>query len=942
MTLHEAIIKVLWDSKKPLKASRISEIINADKLYGRSDGQDIPAQQIFARIANHPDYFENIDGLIQLKPGINFQQLEFERFYKGVIDDLFKELPIDLVGILSHLPFLFFIKRLHDNPDLQPIDNSFNGEEFSLNLYLNSLIELNQNHKNFAGLFKVIISSVDEIDINEFNKIILKISNYDLTEANISIEHFSKCFIDLIWRVEEEKLKAGEFITPRSVGDLIAKLVLLEKHHSIYNPCAGIGTLPVLIANASKKAGDYYGEEINVRTYLLLLCNLIINRIDTANFECGNSLLRSWKESFTGDVIIANLPFGGKTSITTQQSVFNTSDNLFISLIQKIIASLDHFERAILIVPESFLFVKNKYYAEIRRYLIKHQLIEGIISLPVGSYLPLSGIKVSILIINNNRKQGFSYLVDAEDKIYWSKNRNGRIELEIDAIIDSIIKAKQSAIYSSESISVAEEPHSKYGTKGFGLKKISIEGDELNVARHLHFFEETNEKLSNTRQLGDICEFNTARNFHNYNANEYKYVSIKDLNSEYFKLNLDAKNLPLRVQSKERLLNHSSILIGSISGSYKPTYFNFGGSPVILSSNVYDIRLKTEFSDKVSYEYLVYELSSPFVRDQLEKFSSGVTSLRSINIRDLKRILVRLPDLEEQKKNIRAKKEAIIASRIEEVSKLGETIGLAIKPEKEILAFVNHEIGNILGGISNDFKSLKGFINRNNIDLESKINDLDKASSLGLVFDRLQENISDINEIMRNFQHIIDITESRINPESLLLRKTISQEIKKLENLLYQVKVWIGIDDDFSNASEKIIEFDKKQFSILIRNFITNSIKHGFSENRINKNLVFNINQDQDYIYISLINDGYSFPPGFDIIDFKRLGGRFDSGKGSGLGGYLMDKIVENHNATLELAETGKIIKINLKSGDKRADYEKRVLIETGVHFLIKIPLIQS
>lgn len=66
MTLHEAIIKVLKDTGKPLPASEIAFIINKNRLYIRGDKNPVPSSQIHARVKNYPHLFKKEGGFISL------------------------------------------------------------------------------------------------------------------------------------------------------------------------------------------------------------------------------------------------------------------------------------------------------------------------------------------------------------------------------------------------------------------------------------------------------------------------------------------------------------------------------------------------------------------------------------------------------------------------------------------------------------------------------------------------------------------------------------------------------------------------------------------------------------------------------------------------------------------------------------------------------------
>lgn len=65
-TLHEAMVAVLKQNRRPMKAAEIAQEINRMKLYERGDRQPVPGSQISARANNYPLLFEKEDGMIRL------------------------------------------------------------------------------------------------------------------------------------------------------------------------------------------------------------------------------------------------------------------------------------------------------------------------------------------------------------------------------------------------------------------------------------------------------------------------------------------------------------------------------------------------------------------------------------------------------------------------------------------------------------------------------------------------------------------------------------------------------------------------------------------------------------------------------------------------------------------------------------------------------------
>jgi len=109
------------------------------------------------------------------------------------------------------------------------------------------------------------------------------------------------------------------------------------------------------------------------------------------------------------------------------------------------------------------------------------------------------------------------------------------------------------------------------------------------------------------------------------------------------------------------------------------------------------------------------------------------------------------------------------------------------------------------------------------------------------------------------------------------------------------------------NLKEFYVEIDKDVFKETIQNFIKNAERHGFIENKQYR-IQFEISKIilSDNSIKSLIiyrNDGEPFPDGFTFEEFKRLTGRAGKNRGSGIGGFFINKAIELHGGSLKYIE---------------------------------------
>ena len=104
---------------------------------------------------------------------------------------------------------------------------------------------------------------------------------------------------------------------------------------------------------------------------------------------------------------------------------------------------------------------------------------------------------------------------------------------------------------------------------------------------------------------------------------------------------------------------------------------------------------------------------------------------------------------------------------------------------------------------------------------------------------------------------------------------------------------------------------------------ILNAIKHGKREDKV-LNIWLDYTQylileGEIYHEISIRNDGHPLPPQFSLELYSELGGRMGVTGNSGIGGYVISKVVEMHD--------GKLRAENLPTGQ----VEISILLLTGI-----------
>ena len=223
----------------------------------------------------------------------------------------------------------------------------------------------------------------------------------------------------LLAKMANEAGQLGQFFTPRHLIDLMVSLVNLQVGETVYDPASGTGGFlirayqhlhDVLIRddpdNTEKwyflRQETIYGRELSPRAHKLGVMNMILHGDGHSHLTCGDSLSSSAQEPDRYDVILTNPPFGSVTVPRQDLADFpertRNPESLFL---QHIMLNLKPGGRAAMIVPEGLLF-RGGTERKIRQRLLKDFVVEAVISLPSGIFLPYTSAKADILVFRKS------------------------------------------------------------------------------------------------------------------------------------------------------------------------------------------------------------------------------------------------------------------------------------------------------------------------------------------------------------------------------------------------------------------------------------------------------------------------------------------------------------------------------------------------------------
>ncbi len=432
----------------------------ANKVRGAIDGWDFKQYvlgTLFYRFIseNFTEYIEGGD------KSINYAKLD-----DSVITEEIKDDAIKTKGYFIYPSQLFcnIAKGANNNSNLNTeLAKIFNTIESSANGYPSESdikglftgfdttnIKLGNTVKDKNKRLAAVIKGIEDISFGSF------------TESKIDL--FGDAYEFLISNYAANAGKSGgEFFTPQSVSELIAKLAMhgQDTINKIYDPAAGSGSL---LLQAKKQFDNhiiedgFFGQEINPTTYNLARMNMFLHNVNYDKFDIalGDTLLDPKHNNLKPfDAIVSNPPYSinwlgneDPTLINDERyapaSVLAPKSKADFAFIMHSLSYLSAKGKAAIVCFPG-IFYRGGAEKKIRKYLVDNNLVETIISLPSNLFFGTS-IAVNIMVMSKNKQNTKTQFIDASTYFKKATNNNILIEKNIDDILKLFVD-KQNVEY---------------------------------------------------------------------------------------------------------------------------------------------------------------------------------------------------------------------------------------------------------------------------------------------------------------------------------------------------------------------------------------------------------------------------------------------------------------------------------------------------------------
>jgi type I restriction enzyme M protein len=536
---------------------------------------------------------------------------KFDSALFSIVDAIRRRLHPEEYDVILLLLSLYRDKLLN----VEVIENISNTSELLETVFDKSL-------DSTALRYRPVSAAFDSIDL-ETLRVILE--SFEGLKQYIFSDEYPSLFDSFLYQLANSKGRlGGEYLQPKELTKLVSNIVSLTPNAKIFNPFAGVASFQSL----AKQNVSYFGQELNHKTWALGTLRAWAHNASSQFRYKREESIQNWPvagEKF--DLIVTNPPFGLKISNLGIPGEFISKYRTVEQFIlDKSHENLSENGKVITFMSQGTLLRQNGS-EHILANLIESNLLDTIVSFP-GGILKHTGIPFAMVILSKDNSSANKVRFIKADK-YVQVDQKGIKVLDYYSLA-GLINGK---LQDSESLRVVDK------------QQIRDNDFDLNI---LQYFKKEIEVSGSERlvKLKDILKF--VRGHRDNFPETGKYVRIRDLKDDTVDFVLDDSQLEETELKRTgaHKVSESCLLIATRWRALKPTLFEFKGVPIFKSKDILSFVVN---ESEVDTTYLINELNTEYVRDQLESLRLGTSVVPSIRKDDFLEVSVKIPSLLEQK-----------------------------------------------------------------------------------------------------------------------------------------------------------------------------------------------------------------------------------------------------------------------------------------------------
>ena len=662
----------------------------------------------------------------------------------------------------------------------------------------------------------------------------------------------------------------GEYVQPEEVTRLAYNLLQGQycEEDAIYNPFAGLGSYGIVhnefikanFENIGDDLSDYYryqAGEINETIGLIAQLRLVASGLmypESFHLKIEDSLNLDSLNGYTGGwSIIATPPFGMKTTVDHTGKIARLEELVVDQFIKA-----DGFHRATYVLPKNICFDKS--FSELRKKLVENNLVDIVAELP-GSIFNTSSISTVILVLSKDRHDDDSVLFI--DGSQWYKEAKTRV-LDWELYLDKVVK------YWNENKYDSNEMIPVNSSVILSRECILLPGIYLFANEELL----PGQKMMKLGELIEVCDGETTDDV------EGKVLSTSMFSDD---VNLIFKDNVYPVANfKNHKLYHDADLVLSLLQDKIKICKCCRNDRFYANSNQVPLRLK---SPLVYADYLIYALLNSSSFKKIAYLMSG-TTLRTIrqSLRFILDCQIIVVDLEAQEHILsKLKDEYTYEKQVEHEADM-QRLGI-----RTATSDLSHMLGITFDKVGNNISYL----------LSAELSE-DLREALYSLNDNFEYMKRFISTVGANF------ASSPISTEETGVNEFINSYLQSWGNF---GNTAFTLNYDSRVLDDTTFCIDKGMMRVLFDTVLDNAYRHGFNKkSSVNNRVVISSScammNDQEYILITIANNGSPLANDFSLKKYVSRGVYLGNSGRTGLGGNHIFSIVKRHNGYLNVSSS--------------------------------------
>lgn len=801
--------------------------------------------------------------------------------------------------------------------------------EDTLHHFRDTLSQLILQNKALSYIFQPLLDAFQKSEeLDHLWQVIQIMHEFDFSTRQFSIPTFGRFFHTTLYRAAMRSGKSGNDVTtPPFINRLLAALAQPKRGEIVYDPSVGQGNTFIEFLQHTQRL-QFIGQEMDFNVWAICQMNLWTNGVYNADILCQNALLETPYDFPPADIGVGHFPFGltldaqGVKDLSYLAIPFSIGttptldgNSLFI---QRLVYQLNENGRAVVVLPLQVTY-KERADRRLREFMVRRDWLECVIALPAGM-LYATGAPICIWIIRKKK----------------SPERRRKVLFINASAIETQQKSRLYKTLQEDQIQAIAQAY-EHGTANDGaylsenVEWVSIDeiGNtryNLNPKQYASPFIQRFKQLKATQQL---VALNTIANseapymwFDATNAphRQLPFVTSADLATTFaeYQLLLDLLKTTDEYPNMEgRLLVVSALLVNTENKKLRISYFEYKGTPIVVAKDILVFEVNEQ---AINIEYLLLQLHSLLFLEQINLYKSDHEET-GLSEREFAHLEIVMLERTLQDKQVRETKIRLLREEENKVELMRHRLNVgkqkAQNEQYRIISSLQHELGNRLPAILTEFKNLKDFI-YDKVDsgepmrLEEPIFPMfdDEDDLVGV--DTVAHILQRVEALLRNTIGTLDATGSIIKADKSHLHlefvhvKTFLQEVASLYAQERRFAIQVEAEEDGYGNELSIGTFlDKAQMTTALVNFIENAKRHGFVEDKkYTIRFRVGLSPDGQEVVIEYQNDGRPFPPSFSFDNFISYGDYAGETGHSGIGGYLISQIIDNHDGTLAYRES--------------------------------------